>query len=72
MAGQLAQSFPRRFLRPVTWQGAPEEALPTELRESDPGIPPACPTVLDPQKVDKAMTDNLTATPSAEQLIGLV
>ena len=29
----------RRFLRPVTWQDAPEAVLPPELREAGPGIP---------------------------------
>ncbi len=29
----------RRFLRPVTWQNAPQSLLPNELREDDPGIP---------------------------------
>jgi NADP-dependent aldehyde dehydrogenase len=29
----------RRFLRPVTWQDAPAEVLPAELRDADPGIP---------------------------------
>ena len=29
----------RRFLRPVTWQNAPQEVLPPELRDADPGIP---------------------------------
>ena len=29
----------RRFLRPVTWQGAPEEVLPAELTDDYQGIP---------------------------------
>jgi NADP-dependent aldehyde dehydrogenase len=29
----------RRFLRPLTWQNAPERVLPPELRDADPGIP---------------------------------
>ncbi len=29
----------RRFLRPVTWQGAPQEVLPAELREDFTAIP---------------------------------
>jgi NADP-dependent aldehyde dehydrogenase len=29
----------RRFLRPVTWQGAPQEALPEELTDGYQGIP---------------------------------
>ncbi|MCI2237114.1 aldehyde dehydrogenase (NADP(+)) [Paenibacillus sp. TRM 82003] len=29
----------RRFLRPVTWQGAPDEVLPAELTEGFTGIP---------------------------------
>ena len=29
----------RRFLRPVTWQGAPQELLPEELTDDYPGIP---------------------------------
>jgi NADP-dependent aldehyde dehydrogenase len=29
----------RRFLRPFAWQSAPEQALPTELRDADPGVP---------------------------------
>ena len=29
----------RRFLRPVTWQGAPQEVLPAELTDSYRGIP---------------------------------
>lgn len=29
----------RRFLRPVAWQDAPEDVLPPELRDNDPGIP---------------------------------
>ncbi|WP_214406594.1 aldehyde dehydrogenase (NADP(+)), partial [Pseudonocardia lacus] len=29
----------RRFLRPVTWQNAPERVLPAELRDADPDIP---------------------------------
>jgi NADP-dependent aldehyde dehydrogenase len=29
----------RRFLRPVTWQGAPEEVLPEELREGYDAVP---------------------------------
>jgi NADP-dependent aldehyde dehydrogenase len=29
----------RRFLRPVTWQGAPEEVLPAELTDGYQGIP---------------------------------
>jgi NADP-dependent aldehyde dehydrogenase len=29
----------RRFLRPVTWQGAPQEVLPEELTDDYPGIP---------------------------------
>jgi NADP-dependent aldehyde dehydrogenase len=29
----------RRFVRPLTWQNAPERALPPELRDADPGIP---------------------------------
>ncbi|GLY86893.1 aldehyde dehydrogenase (NADP(+)) [Actinoallomurus iriomotensis] len=29
----------RRFLRPVTWQDAPEALLPPELRDAGPGIP---------------------------------
>jgi NADP-dependent aldehyde dehydrogenase len=28
----------RRFLRPVTWQNAPDALLPPELREAGPGI----------------------------------
>ena len=29
----------RRFLRPVTWQGAPQELLPAELTDDFQGIP---------------------------------
>jgi NADP-dependent aldehyde dehydrogenase len=29
----------RRFLRPLTWQNAPERVLPPELRDAEPGIP---------------------------------
>jgi NADP-dependent aldehyde dehydrogenase len=29
----------RRFLRPVTWQGAPAEVLPAELTDGYRGIP---------------------------------
>ena len=29
----------RRFLRPVTWQGAPQEVLPAELTDDHRGIP---------------------------------
>jgi NADP-dependent aldehyde dehydrogenase len=29
----------RRFLRPLTWQNAPQRVLPAELRDADPGIP---------------------------------
>jgi NADP-dependent aldehyde dehydrogenase len=29
----------RRFLRPVTWQGAPQEVLPEELTDDYRGIP---------------------------------
>jgi NADP-dependent aldehyde dehydrogenase len=29
----------RRFLRPVTWQGAPQEVLPAELTDDFRGIP---------------------------------
>ncbi|MGO4430894.1 aldehyde dehydrogenase (NADP(+)), partial [Streptomyces sp. MCAF7] len=29
----------RRFLRPVTWQNAPQEVLPEELRDGYAGIP---------------------------------
>jgi NADP-dependent aldehyde dehydrogenase len=29
----------RRFLRPVTWQNAPQELLPPELRDPEPGVP---------------------------------
>ena len=29
----------RRFLRPVTWQGAPQEVLPAELTNDYRGIP---------------------------------
>jgi NADP-dependent aldehyde dehydrogenase len=29
----------RRFLRPVTWQGAPQELLPEELTDDYTGIP---------------------------------
>jgi len=28
-----------RFLRPVAWQGFPQELLPPELRDDDPGVP---------------------------------
>jgi NADP-dependent aldehyde dehydrogenase len=28
-----------RFLRPLTWQNAPHDVLPVELRDPDPGIP---------------------------------
>ena len=29
----------RRFVRPVTWQGAPQEVLPVELTDGYAGIP---------------------------------
>jgi NADP-dependent aldehyde dehydrogenase len=29
----------RRFLRPVAWQSAPQDLLPPELRDGDPGVP---------------------------------
>ncbi len=29
----------RRFLRPLTWQDAPQQVLPAELRDADAGIP---------------------------------
>jgi NADP-dependent aldehyde dehydrogenase len=35
----VGQTSMRRFLRPVTWQSAPAELLPQELREAEPGFP---------------------------------
>ncbi|TFV65582.1 UNVERIFIED_ORG: aldehyde dehydrogenase (NADP(+)) [Bacillus sp. AZ43] len=35
----VGTSAVRRFLRPVAWQSAPQQLLPPELRDEDPGIP---------------------------------
>jgi NADP-dependent aldehyde dehydrogenase len=37
----------RRWLRPLTWQDAPDWLLPSELRDADPGIP---------RRIDGALT----------------
>jgi NADP-dependent aldehyde dehydrogenase len=35
----VGTSAVRRFLRPVTWQGAPQAVLPEELTDDFSGIP---------------------------------